>query len=380
MHSKFSKLSGASAFVLMRNPGAPRVIHRTLVIATFAGAVSASHAAASQEDIELPPPAPDTTPAARRPARFTLFVDNDGVLKPNDRSDRYYTSGVKVDMSFQPQWAEPFAGFVPLGADFDPARTAFGVSAAQLIFTPWKNNRPVPREDDHPYGGYLYGSLYLQRAEAPADDDPIRRSTFDHVQLDFGVVGPSSLAEESQKEVHRITGTRLPKGWSHQLKDEAAVNMTFRRKVRLEFEFPDSEITLQLIPEAGFDVGTVWRQAVGGVTVRFGQNLPDDYGASRLLLPGAAVAAPKDGFGWEVYFRGEGRVVQHDIFLDGNTWQDSASVDKYPLVGELSAGFVLRFGANVELGYSQTYQTEQFEGQDGWHGWGSIFVRALWNF
>lgn len=370
------------------------MIHRTLLIAMLAGAAGASPAVAGPEATEPAPAAHDeamaheppdaTAPAmpapAERPARFMLMIENDGVIKPEGRADRYYTSGVKVDLSLQPVWAQPFATILPLGADFDPTRTAFGVSAAQMIFTPYHNNRPKPPPDDHPYAGYLYGSVYLQRAEQPSLEFPDHRSIYDHLQLDFGVVGQSSLAEESQKEVHRVIGERILKGWSHQLKDEPAINVTFRRKVRLEYALGESTTVLQFIPEIGFDAGTVWRQAVGGVTVRIGQNLPDDYGPSRMLLSGAAVAAPPEGFGWEVYARCEGHIVQHDIFLDGNTWRDSASVEKNLLVGELTIGSALHLGANFDVGYSQTFQTEQFEGQDGMHSWGTLFIRAYWTF
>jgi hypothetical protein len=363
------------------------VPHQPLLLVLLAGGLIASHAAAQDNSApatlpETPPAAPLATESAasKRPARFTFFIENDGAIKPNDQTDRYYTSGVKIDLAFQPDWARSFADFIPLGADFDPERTAFGVSATQLIFTPWKNGRSLPPPNDHPYAGYLYGSVYFQRAEAPATERADQLSTFDHLQFDFGMVGPSSLAQESQDEVHRIIGRRLLNGWNHQLKDEPSFNMTYRRKVRLEYALDDNDLKLQLIPEAGFDVGTVWRQAVGGVTLRIGQNLPDDYGASRLLLSGAAVATPRDGLGWEVYFRGEGRAVQHDIFLDGNTWRESAHVDKYSVVGELTFGGVLHINRNVEIGYSQTFQTEQFHGQDGMHSWGSLFIRALWTF
>lgn len=352
-----------------------------LLIALLAGTLLSPAIADEPDQIDVPFAQQPADPHGNRPARLTVFVENDGrSLKPIDNTDRYYTSGVKVDMAFQPEWARPFAESIPLGADFTPERTAFGVSVAHLIFTPWRISRPDPPEDDHPYAGYLHGSVYFQRAEAPWERGSTLISTFDHLQLDFGVVGPSTLAEEIQEEVHRFSGDPKPRGWSRQLKDEPTLNVTFRRKVRLEFAHDEPDLTFQLIPEVGFDVGTVWRQAVGGFTVRFGQNLPDDYGPARLLVPGSAVALPNEGFGWQVFARAEGRLVQHDLFLDGNTWTDSASTDRNPVVGELSLGTVLHFGRNVEVGYSQTIQSERFEEQDGPHGWGSIFFRAFWTF
>ena len=59
-----------------------------------------------------------------------------------------------------------------------------------------------------------------------------------------------------------------------------------------------------------------------------------------------------------------GRYVLRDIFLDGNTFEDSHSVDKKNFVASSTAGLILEF-RNFELGYTYTVTSEQFEGQDG---------------
>ena len=63
-----------------------------------------------------------------------------------------------------------------------------------------------------------------------------------------------------------------------------------------------------------------------------------------------------------------------DIFLDGNTWRDgSPSVDKRPLVGDLSAGVVVHW-RGIRLAYSQVFRTEEFYGQRGGaQSFGSVF-------
>ncbi len=65
------------------------------------------------------------------------------------------------------------------------------------------------------------------------------------------------------------------------------------------------------------------------------------------------------------------RLVARDVFLDGNTWVDSPSVDKWPLVGEGTAGLALRwFG--LRLAYTYVWRSEEFHGQDGHTEFGSL--------
>jgi lipid A 3-O-deacylase len=54
--------------------------------------------------------------------------------------------------------------------------------------------------------------------------------------------------------------------------------------------------------------------------------------------------------------------VARDIFLDGNTWRDSRSVDREPLVGDASLGAVLVLPW-VRLTYTHTFRSKEYEGQ-----------------
>jgi len=52
----------------------------------------------------------------------------------------------------------------------------------------------------------------------------------------------------------------------------------------------------------------------------------------------------------------------HDIFLDGNTWQQSQSVDKKPLKADLSLGALVSMGM-FKLTYRHLFRTEEFDNQ-----------------
>lgn len=67
----------------------------------------------------------------------------------------------------------------------------------------------------------------------------------------------------------------------------------------------------------------------------------------------------------------EGRAVLYNIFLDGNAFTDSHSVDKEPFVGDLQAGLVVQWN-RFRITYTQIFRTKEFEGQDSGDIFGSL--------
>jgi hypothetical protein len=63
-----------------------------------------------------------------------------------------------------------------------------------------------------------------------------------------------------------------------------------------------------------------------------------------MILPGYSgtsyLAGARAGvnFGWDLFFGTQGRAVARNIFLDGNTFQNSRSVSKEPVVADLIIG------------------------------------------
>jgi hypothetical protein len=67
----------------------------------------------------------------------------------------------------------------------------------------------------------------------------------------------------------------------------------------------------------------------------------------------------------------EGRAVLYNIFLDGNTFTDSHSVDKETWVGDVQAGVVVQWN-RFRITYTQIFRTKEFEGQDDGDLYGSV--------
>ncbi len=308
------------------------------------------------------------------PCTFSFYMENDSEwLKPNGNTDRHYTNGIEIAIGWQPEWATSLAKAIPGGKE--SSRAAFTLVAGQLIFTPEDLTRSDLIADDHPYAGYLYAGGLLQRRDAAG-------TSLDEFQLDLGIVGQSSLAEETQIWFHKnIADAQKPQGWANQIKDEGAGQFTFRKKWKFDVVKPaeqeSSGFGVDAIPYAGFALGTVKRNIEGGGTLRVGWNLPDDFGPGRLADPGDATAVRSKNNAWSVYgfARLNGRAVEHDTFIGGSDFRSGPGVTEKPLVGELQVGLSAAYHGNgwaLELIYSQTHMTKEFEGQDGSDGYGAI--------
>ena len=315
-------------------------------------------------------------PAAPRPT-LSLYFENDGsFVRPNGATDRHYTSGE----GFSVGWRGAGRGLVDRLGLPPETGTALGLVLAQQIFTP--DNIGLPADpDDRSYAGYLYLGGFWQIQQD---------NVFDHVQLDLGVIGPSSLAELAQESVHDFFDEPDP-DFSDQLDDEATVNLTLRRRWRLDVgssQLGSRRLDWQLIPRVETDLGTVYRRVSAGALVRVGFNLPDDFGPARMLDLGSEINEPfggrPSGISTYVFGQAVGRYVGFNAFLDGGRERDpDRTVDRIPWLGEFSAGFAVewkRHNLSWRVAYTQTLTTREFEAQDGADTVGAIALRLIYEF
>ena len=89
-----------------------------------------------------------------------------------------------------------------------------------------------------------------------------------------------------------------------------------------------------------------------------------DFGPPRIRpsLPGSGYFRLQKDFNWYLFAGLEGRAVLQNIFLDGNTFSDSHSVNKKLFVGDLQAGLTAQW-ARFQFSYTQIFRTREFEGQ-----------------
>jgi len=287
---------------------------------------------------------------------IALRVENDFGF-----SDRYYTNGLKLS-------------YTGAGDDFLTSRLQFmlldalladgseqrfqTVSVGQKMCVPTDINLVNPPAGDRPYAGWLYLSLGSHLA---------RENSMDSFSVSLGVVGPSSLAETTQKFWHSLTGCDKPMGWHNQVKDEPGIIISYERNMRVFRQKCSDGFATDGIAAAGADLGNVMTQAKARALWRFGFNLPYSFSANRIDSSDSNDVAwvPQGGApDWHLYMYAGGvaRFVGYDITLDGNTYRSGYCVASKWLVGEALAGISARWGAvSAELNW--TLSTSEFVDQ-----------------
>ncbi|MEM1210432.1 MAG: lipid A deacylase LpxR family protein [Planctomycetota bacterium] len=357
---------------------------RAGVLAVAAGVLAAS-SVAEERPAEQP---------TKRPVQFDLLIENDSTFNL-DREDRHYSSGQALAIGFPSvELADWLTERTPIAAD----RAAFGFVGAYLLYTPDNIDRDRPSPGQHPYAGVAYVGGYLQRDRRHPRYAGL--TEFDHLELDLGIVGPSALGEQVQTAVHDAFGGEEPNGWDVQHPDRPVVQLTYRHKWRFDLLNDGNPIDsfgdpverggwgIDMIPQLAASVGTLRVAGEGSGVVRFGFNLPDDFGPGFVDdLPSATAPRrlPRGGaFSAYGYLGGGGRLVGWDTVLDGPFYGDNDFDDEsstFVAFGRVGGAVGYRWeGWSVEAGYGVTFHTDTIVGQQGEQHYASITLAVTGRF
>lgn len=294
---------------------------------------------------------------------FTFVLENDLFFG----RDRDYTNGIMLawmsEPDYAPLWALKTARLLPFFPEDGKVRSSYAIG--QNMYTPNDITDPNPPLDERPYAGWLYAAvgIVVETGE----------QQLDQFQLQFGVIGPASLAEQSQTFVHKVIGSEKPQGWDTQLKNEPGLVITYQRSWRALVSTEINGFSIDMTPHIGGALGNVYTYANAGATMRFGWNLPNDYGPPRIQpgLPGSGFFEQNDVFGLYFFAGLDARAVARNIFLDGNTFRDSRSVDKEPLVADAQVGVALTIH-DARLAFTHVFRSHEYKGQTGDDEFGAI--------
>jgi hypothetical protein len=304
-------------------------------------------------------------PAARADdhTRLTVLEENDSLFF---NSDKHYTQGLLVshlgpDVAPESGWNAPFDFVGGLGFAFPAAgerSRRYSLAIGQSVFTPKETEIDPSDRRDRPYAGWLYGSVALLQETG---------RTLDHLELQLGLIGPASFGKETQNTWHQFIGIRQARGWGDQLQNEPGLDLSYDKRWRLTL-LGDGRNGIDVIPEAGATVGNIFTYGEAGALLRVGKNLGADYGPVRIrpALSGTDYfnADHLDGdFGFYLFAGVQGRAVGRNIFLDGNSFRSSPSVEKKPLVADLQAGLSLFWSTALRVDFSVVRRTPEFHGQ-----------------
>jgi hypothetical protein len=317
--------------------------------------------------------------AVENEGTFSFYFENDLFAD----TDQQYTNGIKMSWISEdltgyaksdslPDWSLPIISRLPFINEQGLQRNV-GLSIGQNMYTPGDTSIESLIEDDRPYAGWTYFGIGLHSKDE-------RR--LDSMEIQLGIVGSHSFAEQTQKLVHKLSDNQRPNGWDNQIKNELGLAVVYERRWRFFYNGPVGESGLDFIPHLGGALGNVHTYANAGMEARIGWNLPRDFGTSLIRPAGDSNAPLNDhdprlshdqNFSLYVFAGADGRGVLRNIFLDGNTFTDSHSVDKKYFVADVGVGIGLIIH-RFKLTYTHVLQTKEFKGQKDNQTFGSITI------
>ena len=313
--------------------------------------------------------ADDQTATPSTAGRINLMEENDYFAS---HDDRHYTQGVRASYLSGPVtengfWDQPYGLIndnLPVFEGADRKRKIEWTIAGQSLFTPSNTNLANPLAKDRPYAAWLYtGASLLQETNHG------NYHTLENTELLVGVVGPAALGGITQNDFHQFINVTPALGWQHQISTEPGFVASYERKWR--FQQPlYGNLAVDVLPEIGASGGNVLTYGETGGMVRFGQNLAADYGADRIRpsLSGTGWFDPDQltgNLGWYLFLGAQNCIVGRNIFLDGNTFSSSPSVDKKIFVTDFMTGASVFWSSAVRVDFTVTERTKEFYGQPG---------------
>lgn len=288
---------------------------------------------------------------------LTLTTENDLYAT---RSDQNYTNGIRATYfdagAKPPKLASLLAEYIPT---FHVNKTtSVYYSLGQNLYTPEDITARTPDPKDRPYSAFLYGTAGLTS---------ITDNHIDDMELTLGIVGPLALGEETQKAVHDLVKAKDPSGWDHQLKNEAGLILSWQRRWPESYARDFGPFYFRFSPHVGASLGNVYTYGTGGVSAQLTpkrfkwQSTPLRV---RPAMPGNGFFSVADNqFSWSLFAGVEERAVARNIFLDGNSFESSPSVNKKTFVTDANTGITLTYG-RTQIAYTINWRSKEFDGQD----------------
>ncbi|WP_085918864.1 lipid A deacylase LpxR family protein [Halomonas sp. CSM-2] len=292
---------------------------------------------------------------------LSVKFENDSLASSDDG---HFTSGFELNYAYEPDadsWTQHLATALPDSLIGSADRAAYRL--VHQIYTPNNIRRSELIEDDRPYAGLVYGGISLY------EDVPIGNwlQTTD-LHLDVGLVGPSSLADSIQREVHRVTDSERPSGWKNQLGDEAILNAAMRRQWWHSTPLGGKQFAHG--PSVSGALGNLYTYASAGYSVRWGD---EASGIPTLTpIPGSRHhITGNDGWQWYLFASVDGYYMAQNLTLDGNSFRNSHSVDRKEWVGDVSGGLALAW-EDWQVTYAAVVRSREFDGQEEQDKFGAL--------
>ena len=302
-------------------------------------------------------------------ASFTLendsFYNEDGLYTGGWMAEWGYDDVAGLDQQVLPDWLAYLAEKSYLSHQKDKQyfisyrvahlqQTAIDITESDLI------------EEDAPYVGLFAWESNLMTYDT---------SHIDRLSLVLGMVGPAAGAKAVQTGVHVMIAANTPEGWDNQINNEPVIRLQAEKSWR---------IYNNALSDREFDIVTGMRGGIGnlrsdlgaGAEFRWGQGLQGNFSSSsafpRQKLNGAKYAAK----GWYVFANSAAFYVGNDIFIDGNTFENSHHVDLIHFQYGASLG-VMAHISSWNVTFTLLQLSDQYQGQNERSQFGSVTFTYL---
>ncbi len=286
---------------------------------------------------------------------FRFVLENDVFFS----EDNNYTNGIRLDYAHRLSTGDYWT-----------------LSLRQDIYTPYTNNTYV-HPGEHPYAGYLaLGAGYILTGERFGLN----------VELQLGMTGVPSLAQDSQRVIHGIGQLFQWQGWEHQVPAEFTMQLSSSQEIDIACMDWKSESGWQSdgMIFTQEELGTVSMRAGMGITLRVGINLPPyqrrvgnynaSFGVSSLVKPDF------DPEKLSLFFLAStaGYYVARDFSLDGGVFRYfEHDANRTPWQMEVQLGIGGQY-QEVDFFIGATIQSERFDRQNGSELHGIVAVGWSW--
>lgn len=227
-----------------------------------------------------------------------LQTDNDAYLTQG--SDKYYTNGfflyyrhalnVKDSSSLQ--------------------NKILGIEAGQKIFNAQSGRIPSVIYLDRPFAGYLYAGATLNLL--------YKNESNLKLGAQLGIIGPGSLAQETQTFIHNTFGLYEIMGWRYQIKNAAQFNLSAEYNRLLA-----RASWIDLTASAYANAGTGFNGAGAGPLIRIGNFNQLFYSESTQSTVSAKAITPLHQHELFFYYKPLFNVIATDATIQGNLFTSS---------------------------------------------------------
>ena len=268
-------------------------------------------------------------------------------------TDKYYTQGIHLELVAP--WIQnfPFSKML-LHPKYSYIR--YGLGLEHDGYTPSSINAPQILYGDRPFAACLFLKTFLIAT------DPDRNQRFS-TTLSTGVIGQAAGGAEMQTAIHRWLSNITPRGWPHQIHNDAILNY----QVNYEKQILTLGHSISIDADAMARAGTLNDKVNIGTTILFG------YFDS----PFSAATAAVNNFRIYAYEHAEVNAVAYDATLEGGLFNRTSPYTINPsdittFVFQNRFGFVVVY-RRIYLEYFQTLLSNEFT-TGNFHVWGGIQI------